>query len=114
MSDQKTIDDAVNFLYTHGKKYAEAKAHRVYIEEYRKSLKAMLMKKAQAEGLAKTAAGAEIEAYSDSAYIELLQGLKAAVEKEEELRFALESARARIDCWRSEQANNRFLDKVTM
>ncbi len=39
MSDQKSINDAVDYLYTHGRKYAEAKAHRVYHEEYRKSQK---------------------------------------------------------------------------
>ena len=43
MSD-KSINDAVDFLYTHGAKFAEAKAHRVYLEEFRKSKKAILMK----------------------------------------------------------------------
>ena len=42
MSD-KSINDAVDFLYTHGAKFAEAKAHRVYLEEFRKSKKAILM-----------------------------------------------------------------------
>ena len=49
---QKDINDAVDYLYTHGKLYAEAKAHRVYLEEYRKSQKAMLMKAALADGRA--------------------------------------------------------------
>ena len=42
----RNIDDAVDFLYINGKKYAEAKAQRVYLEEFRKSQKAMMMKKA--------------------------------------------------------------------
>jgi hypothetical protein len=111
---QKSINDAVDYLYTHGAKYAEAKAHRVYLEEYRKSQKAMLMKAALADGRAKSAAVAEIEAYADPAYIEVLKGLEAAVEREEELRWGLVSAQARIDCWRSEQANNRTFDKAVM
>ena len=60
--NQKDINDAVDYLYTHGAKYAEAKGHRVYLEEYRKSQKAMLMKAAMTEGKAKTAAAAEVEA----------------------------------------------------
>jgi len=111
MSDQKSINDAVDYLYTHGRKYAEAKAHRVYLEEYRKSQKAMLMKAAMTAGI-KTVAAAEIEAYSDPSYIEVLKGLEAATEAEETLRWGLVSAQARIDCWRSQEASNRAFDKV--
>jgi hypothetical protein len=112
--NHKDINDAVDFLYTHGAKYAEAKGHRVYLEEYRKSQKAMLMKSAMADGRAKTAVAAEIEAYSDPTYVKMLEGLEAAVEREEQLRWALVSAQARIDVWRSQEASNRTMDKVTM
>jgi len=110
--NQKDINAAVDYLYTHGAKYAEAKSHRVYLEEYRKSQKAMLMKAALADGRAKSAAVAEIEAYADPAYIEVLKGLEAATEREEELRWGLVSAQARIDVWRSQEASNRAFDKV--
>ena len=113
MSD-KNISDAVDYLYTHGKKYAEAKAHRVYLEEYRKSQKAILMKKALAAGIAKSAAVAEIEAYADPTYVEVLKGLQEAVEAEETYRWGLISAQARIDCWRSTEASNRAMDKAVM
>jgi len=112
--NQKDINDAVDYLYTHGRKYAEAKSHRVYLEEYRKSQKAMLMKKALSDGRAKSAVVAEIEAYADSAYIEVLKGLEAAVEKEEELRWGLVSAQARIDVWRSQEASNRTFDRAVV
>ena len=112
--NEKDINDAVDYLYTHGRKYAQAKAHRVYLEEYRKSQKAMLMKAALSDGRAKTAAAAEIEAYADSAYLEMLKGLEAAVEREEELRWGLVSAQARIDVWRSNEASNRVMDKAVM
>lgn len=112
--NQRDINDAVDFLYTHGRKYAEAKAHRTYLEEFRKSQKAMLMKTAMLEGRAKTSAAAEMEAYADPAYIEVLKGLQAAVEREEELRWGLVSAQARIDVWRSQEASNRTIDKAVM
>ena len=111
---EKSIDEAVNYLFTHGKKYALAKANRIYLEEFRKSQKAILMKSAMLKGLAKTVAAAEIEAYSDTEYVKILEGIKEAVEKEEEYRWGLISAQARIDVWRSNEASNRFLDKAVM
>jgi len=110
--NEKSINDAVDYLYTHGAKYAEAKAHRVFLEEYRKSQKAMLMKAAQSDGRAKTAAGAEIEAYADPAYVQMLEGLQAAVEKEEALRWGLVSAQARIEVYRTQSANDRAMDRL--
>ena len=111
MSD-KSINDAVDFLYTHGAKFAEAKAHRVYLEEFRKSKKAILMKEAISDGRAKSSAAAEMEAYADETYIELLEGLKAATASEEALRWGLISAQARIDVWRSMEASNRRMDRA--
>ena len=112
--NQKDINDAVDYLYIHGRKYAEAKSHRVYLEEYRKSQKAMLMKAALSDGRAKSAVVAEIEAYADPAYIEVLKGLEAATEAEETLRWGLVSAQARIDVWRSQEASNRAFDKAVV
>ena len=72
------------------------------------------MKKALADKRATSAAAAEMEAYADNEYLQFLKGLQAATEAEEALRWGLVSAQARIDCWRSEQANNRTMDRVTM
>lgn len=110
--NQKDVNDAVDYLYTHGRKFAEARSHRVFLEEYRKSQKAMLMKAALSDGRAKSAAVAEIEAYADPAYIEVLKGLEAAVEAEETYRWGLVSAQSRIDVWRSQEASNRAFDKA--
>ncbi|CAB5219990.1 hypothetical protein UFOVP239_24 [uncultured Caudovirales phage] len=111
---EKPINDAVEYLYTHGRKYAEAKSHRVYLEEYRKSQKSMLMKAAMADGRAKTVAAAEIEAYSDPTYLELLKALETAVEREEGFRWGLISAQAKIEVWRSQEASNRTMDRAVM
>ena len=101
------MDKAIEYIFTHGKKYAKAKAERIYLEEYRKSLKAILMKRSM-----ETAVNAqEREAYSDKEYLELLNGLKVAVEHEEEERWGLVAAQARIDVWRTTEANNRNMDR---
>jgi len=105
------INTAVDFIYTHGKKYAEAKAHLAYVEEFRKSKKAMLMKTAMVNGV-KTVAAAEIEAYADVEYVELLKGISAATEQAESLRWALVAAQARVDVWRSLEASNRSMDRL--
>ena len=99
-------DDAIEYIFRHGKKFAKAKADRVMLEEYRKSKKAMLMQRAQVNGH-QTSAAQEREAYADPDYIALLEGLKAAVEAEEEIRWGLVAAQARIDVWRSREASSR-------
>jgi len=101
---------AVDYIIEHGKHYAQAKANRVHIEEYRKSLKAILMKRSL-----ETAIGAqEREAYADPEYVQLLNGLKEAVEIEETFKWNLTAAMARVDIWRTEQANNRGEMRATL
>ena len=105
MSDTDVTDPerAIEYIFKHGKRYAKAKADRIYMEEYRKSLKAMIMKRSL-----ETAVNAqEREAYSDPEYVQLLQGLREAVEVEEEIRWGLVAAQARIDVWRSQEASAR-------
>jgi hypothetical protein len=109
--NQKDINDAVDFIYTHGQKFAEAKAHLAYVEEFRKSKKAMLMKHAMTNGV-KTVAAAEIEAYASAEYIEHLKAIEEATEQAEALRWGLVAAQARVDVWRSLEASNRTMDRM--
>jgi hypothetical protein len=110
--NQKDINDAVDFLFIHGKEYAYAKAHRGYLDNYTKTLIASLSIKFITEGLAKSMAQAEAMAYADPSYDVHIRGLKDAVENEESLKWQLTSAQARIDVWRSQEASNRAFDKV--
>jgi len=91
------------------KDYAEAKAKRVYLEHFRKSKKAILMAEAQKTDpdQYKSAASQEVYAYRHPEYIELLEGLSAAVEMEEYRRYQLKSREWRFEEWRTEQANQR-------
>jgi hypothetical protein len=109
--NQKEINDAVDYIYTHGQKFAEAKAHLTYVEEFRKSKKAMLMKHAMTNGV-KTVAAAEIEAYSALEYVDHLVAIKEATEQAEALRWGLVAAQARVDVWRSLEASNRTMDRM--
>jgi hypothetical protein len=107
--DLRDPNRAVDFIVSNAGKFAAAKAQRVYLEEFRKSKKAILMAQSQA----KTSAEREQHAYAHEDYLGLLGGLKAAVEVEEELRWRLEAARIRVEVWRSQEASNRNQDRAT-
>lgn len=101
--------DAVDYIIKNAGRFAAAKAERVYLEEFRKSKKALLMKASgESSGI-----GQEREAYAHPEYIQLLEGLKEAVQVEEKLRWDLVAAQARVEIWRTEQANNRNQDRAT-
>jgi hypothetical protein len=102
-------DRAVDYIVTHAPKFAAAKASRVQIEEFRKSKKALLM----AESPEKAANAREQYAYSHHEYIQLLDGLKEAVQAEEELKWRLVAAQLRVEIWRSREATNRNQDRTT-
>lgn len=87
--------------------YAEAKANRVYLDEFRKSLKAILMKASKE----KTSAAQETEAYSHPDYQAHLKALQTAVEEEEKLRWRLVAASTAIEIWRSQESSNRMIDR---
>lgn len=89
--------------------YAKAKAERVYIENFLRSKKALLM----AECNGSTVSAREMCAYAHPDYIALLDGLKVAVEIEEKAKWALEKFKIEFEHWRTMQANERYMkDRV--
>lgn len=106
----KPIDPqgAVESLWKIAPDYAKAKAERVYLEEFRKSKKAILM---QSHG-DKPIGAQEREAYAHPEYIGLLAALQVAVEKEETLRWRLVACQTSVDVWRSQNASNRTIDRA--
>lgn len=109
-SEIKNPELAIEYIFKHGKLFAKARAERIYTEEYRKSLKAILMKRS----LEVAVNAQEREAYSDPEYLKLLVALREAVEAEEKIRWGLVAAQARIEVWRSQEATNRVEVKSTI
>jgi len=110
MSEDRDPHKAVDYILKNAALFARAKAERTYIEEYRKSLKSILMKRSM-----ETAIGAqEREAYAHPEYVQLLEGLKEAVLIEERYKWNITAATLRVEIWRTEQANNRAEGKATM
>lgn len=99
---------AVDYIIKHGSDYAKAKSDRVYLELYRKTKKAQLM----IESTSKTVAEKEAYAYAHPEMMELIERLRDSVDKEESLKAMLDAAKLRVECWRTEQANNRGQDRV--
>lgn len=106
MNELGSVEKTLIFIRNNSEKYAKAKADRIYLEQFRKSKKAMLVDQAAGMGY-KTVQERESYAYRHDEYMELLMGLKQAIEIEEKLRWQLEAAKARIEIWRTMQANNR-------
>jgi hypothetical protein len=93
---------AINFILTNASKFAQAKATRVQLEEYRKSKKAILM--SEEEG---TLGNKEMYAYAHSDYVALLMQIKDAIALEEELRWKLEAAKLRVEVFKVEEYTKR-------
>lgn len=109
----KTLDEidifkTLEYIRDTAPKYAQAKANRIYLEEFRKTLKARLM----AQQLGDPVNAQERFAYAHPEYAELLEGLKEAISFEEEYRWKLVSAQAMVEVWRSLSANQRAEAKV--
>jgi hypothetical protein len=100
---------AIQYIIDTAPLYAKAKADRMYLEEFRKSRRSQLMAQAGTEVLGKQ----ETYAYAHQDYIEILEGIRQAVETEEKYRWLMTAAQARIECWRTEQYSARIEMKAT-
>lgn len=69
----------------------------------RKSVKAKLMKGCQETVLGKQ----EIYAYAHPDYIQILEGIKAVVEQEENYRWMMAAAQARVEVWKTQEFSKR-------
>lgn len=90
-----------------GAAYSNAKADVVYLSEFKKSKRALLMKEFEASNPGATGVLQEREARSNPEYLELLQGLKAATEIEAQAKHKLDTLKLRIEVWRTRQATRR-------
>jgi hypothetical protein len=104
ISDEE-IDKALDYLRDNADAAAQCRAERVYLEEYRKSLKAILMKESPKD----SAVIQERNAYSDQRYLDHLLALKEAVFKDEKHRFLRAAAEAKCDAWRTQSSNERAM-----
>jgi hypothetical protein len=82
----------------------------VQVKEPSSLAKAIIMKRS----LETSVNAQEREAYSDPEYVQHLKALQEAVQIEEEIRWGLIAAQARVEVWRSIEATNRAEGKATI
>jgi hypothetical protein len=102
-------NDAIEYIYKNAPKYGAAKGKVAELDAYRHSLKAIMMSKSTES----TIGGQEKAAYASLEYQNLCKAIGEATETAETLKWRLESAKMRFEAWRSEQANNRNLERLT-
>ncbi len=106
ITDQQA-EQAVAYLRDNARKSAQAKAERIYMEEYRKTVKAQIQREALGEALG----AQESRAYADARYAQHLSAMKEAIERDEYQRWMMVAAQATLEAWRSQSANLRGMGK---
>jgi hypothetical protein len=102
---EKEVSKALDYLRDSAAEVAKAKAERIYLEEYRKSLKALIMK----DHLDISVSAQEREAYASDEYVKHLRAMQIAIERDETLRFMRIAAEAKINAWQTMSANYRSI-----
>ena len=100
---------AIEFIIKTAPLYAKAKSDRMFLEEFRRSKHAQLKSLAGTEVLGKQ----DTFAYAHPEYIQILEGIREAVEKEETYRWMMTAAQAKIEVWRTQQYSARLEVKAT-
>lgn len=106
MTRDEVIEKRLKELRDLGTVFAKEKAKVAYLEEFKKSKLAILMKQAEAKGYS-SAAAQEREARANPEYIELIDGLQEAVERSEYARWQLVTAQMGVEVWRSLESTRR-------
>lgn len=105
MINEQEVEAAVDWLRDTAQEAAQKRAERLYLDEYRKVLRAQLMK----QHMDLPVSAQEREALADPKYAEHLQALKIAIDEDERMRFLRVAAEAKIEAWRSMNANYRAI-----
>ena len=103
MITDEMVEAAVDYLRDSADSCAKKRAERLYLDEYTRALKSLIM----SEHLAETLGAQERFAYGDIRYRNHLEALKVAIWEDEKGRFLRDAAAAKIEAWRTQQANER-------
>jgi hypothetical protein len=105
LTDEKAVEAAVEYLRSSVMESAQARGNRLYLEQFLKSKRAMLM----LQSAAGSVAAQEVYALAHEDYLDVLEGYKAAIEHDETFRFKREAAQARIEAYKTASFMERAL-----
>lgn len=89
--------------------YAAADSNLAWLESYKHALKALKMK----ESPSPSVAGKEMDALASDEYMTYCHDLEEAKRKHTSLKLTIETAKMKVEVWRTEQATNRQVEKLT-
>jgi hypothetical protein len=108
MKDEISPFKALDYLRDNAEEYGRCKANVIYLQEFRKSKKSLLMNQSDL----KTESAKEAFAYAHQEYQDHLATIRVAIEEYETIRWMMIAAQAKIDVWRSLESSARMLDKA--
>lgn len=91
------------------KPYSDAKGKLAGLEAAKNSVKAIMMKKSSEQSLG----GQEREAYASNEFRNHCEMIDEITAKEALLKLEISIAQMKFEAWRSEQATNRNLERLT-
>lgn len=107
MISEESIDRVLEYLRDNATADAQARAERLYMEHWIKTVLAQ----EQAKSSAGSVAAAEIQARVSEPYTKALEAYKQAVFEDERRRFLRSAAETKAEVWRSQEASNRAMDR---
>lgn len=99
------VERALDWLVQNATKAAQARANRVYLEQFVRTVRAERQVKEMLGGA--SAAAAEATALASSEYKSILLGLKEAVEEDERMRWLCTAAEAKLEFFRTQESTRR-------
>jgi predicted nucleic acid-binding Zn-ribbon protein len=102
-------NDAIDFIFKKAPDYAVAKGKLAELENFRHSLRAIKATESKGSSIA----AKEMEAYASQEYQDLCKAIGIATEQAEALRWQLEAAKMRFEAWRTTEASNRNIERLT-
>lgn len=102
-------NDSIDYIYKNSDAYADAYSQVQQLEAFKHHLKASKM----SESSEQTAWAKEMVALASEEYKTLCEAIGQANRNEKALRWKLESAKMRWETWRTQEASNRNIERMT-
>jgi hypothetical protein len=102
-------NNEIQNIVDHIDDYAAADANLAWLESYKHALKALKMKESPSPSIA----GKEMDALASDEYMTYCHDLEEAKRKHTSLKLTIETAKMKVEVWRTEQATNRQVEKLT-
>lgn len=105
---ESEVEKAVEYLRDNARKAAQARANREYVDEFRKTIKAQIMREHSELPLG----AQEREAYADARYAKHLEAIKEAIEADEYHRWMMAAAEAKLSMFQTQTRIHRAQDSI--